>query len=222
MNQIFFHLSSLSSVNWQVKLIPPLWNCNIRIRSVKADLVFNSKFYMYFGYSLNRGMLQALQSLPFLLILSHFIQITMYDFIQFSCFKHWNLHAVTIRPNPKASPANTDNLQFLLHASPSTAAGVSAWFQACIYVLLLSELGEGEGMKEKDKKPEWPLCHHIHFSGCSPEEKLLGSHISRNSQLGFLPYSRGRTSKSTHNWFSGSSKSSRSRKIPDYNIFKTQ
>lgn len=71
---------------------------------------------MYFGYSLNRGMLQALQSLPFLLILSHFIQITMYDFIQFSCFKHWNLHAVTIRPNPKASPANTDNLQFLLHA----------------------------------------------------------------------------------------------------------
>lgn len=116
MNQIFFHLSSLSSVNWQVKLFPPLWNCNIQIRSVKADLVFNSKFYMYFGYSLNRGMLQALQSLPFLLILSHFIQITMYDFIQFSCFKHWNLHAVTIRPNPKASPANTDNLQFLLHA----------------------------------------------------------------------------------------------------------
>lgn len=36
-NQTFFHLSSLPSVNWRVKLIPPLWNCNIQMRSVKAD-----------------------------------------------------------------------------------------------------------------------------------------------------------------------------------------
>lgn len=194
------------------------------MRSVKADLLFNSKFYMYFGYSLNKGMLKAIQSVPFLLILSWFIQITTYDFIQFCCFKHWNMNAVTIRLplNSKASPANTDNLQFLLHANLSNAAGISTWFQACIYVLLLRELGGGEGVKEKGKKPEWLLCHRIHFSGCSPKEKLVGSRTSRNSQLGFLPHSRGRTSKSTHNWFSGSSKSSRSRKIPDYNIFKTQ
>lgn len=109
---------------------------------------------MYFGYSLNKGMLKALQSLPFLLILSCFIQITTYDFIQFRCSKHWNPNAVTIRLplHSKASPANTntDNLQFLLHANPSNAASISAWFQACIYMLLLSELGGG--VKEKGKK----------------------------------------------------------------------
>lgn len=36
-NQTFFHLSSLSSVNWWVKLIPPLRNCNIQMRRVKVD-----------------------------------------------------------------------------------------------------------------------------------------------------------------------------------------
>lgn len=171
-------------------------------------------------------MLKALQSPPFLLILSRFIQITMYDFIQFSCFIHWNLHAVTIRlpSNPKASPANTntDNLQFLLHANPAMLqVSLHGFRHASVCFSSVS----WEEEKEWRKRIKTQSGHYVTtsiFQEVVLRKSSWGSCISRNSQLGALPHSRGRTSKSTHNWFSGSSKSSRSRKIPDYNIFKTQ
>lgn len=113
-----FSTSPLSSVNWEVKLIPPLWNCNIQIRGVKADsgwsLIIISMCILV--TVLIRDAKGPWVLFPFLLILSHFIQITVYDFIQFSCFKHWNLNAVRIRPPPiltaKATPTRTDTCNF--------------------------------------------------------------------------------------------------------------
>jgi len=117
-------------------------------------------------------------------------------------------------PAPRAKPPH-------FWANP-TAAGTQRWLQACTVLLLLSELGEQKENRKRKTKAASPLCHCIHILGCSPKEKLSGSYISRDNQFGFLPHCRGRTSKSAHNWFSSSSKSSRRRKIPDCSIFKTQ
>lgn len=147
--------------------------CKSRLR-----LIFNYNFYMYFGYSLNKGMLKALGSFPFLLILSHFIQITMYNFIQFSCSKHQNPNA-RIRWSPvlttKATPTHTDTFHFFCMP-----------ILCCRYLYTVSSMEHGlvccssaswEDQKEWRKRINetgWPLCHYIHFSGHSSKEKLSG------------------------------------------------
>lgn len=223
-----FSTSPLSSVNWEVKLISPLWNCNIQIRGVKADsgwsLIIISMCILV--TVLIRDAKGPWVLFPFLLILSHFIQITEYDFIHFSCFKHWNLNAVRIRPPPiltaKATPTHTDTCNFFCVPVLAMLQLSLCDFKQGLMRCSSMSWEEQKVWRKRINKTGWPLCHCIHFSGSSPKEKLLGSCISRDSQWGFLPRSRGRASKSTHNWFSGSSKSSRSRKKPDYNIFKTQ
>lgn len=89
---------------------------------------------MYFGYSLNNGMLKALQLLPFLLILSCFIQITMYDLIQFHSFKHWNLNAVTITLPPQQTQTLTTLNFFCMPILAMLQVSLHGF-----YVLLLSE-----------------------------------------------------------------------------------
>lgn len=187
-----------------------LWYSDQRCKS-RLGLIFNKNFYISFVCRLRKGMLKALGSC----FLSSWFYLASFKLL---CMTLHNLAVSSIKNAGGITPP----------ASLRVKATSFMWQsqQCCRYGLAAPHWVAGRRRKGKGEAQQGGHCVtvslHIRFLGCSPKEKLSGSYISRDNQFGFLPHSRGRTSKSAHNWFSSSSKRSRHRKIPDGNVFKTQ